>query len=231
MCVVTVTQRCSDVLLGFAVVVINVLAILDMAQERNDDAENLGDDGVIAAILLAFLCISIRRIGFLRTSNKNLRRYAVERSILALGLSLWCLMRLWMRFRYLVYLLQAFYGCCGLLWLTFLPDEEEEEDRQYASNSRETRRAGLARSYVCPQIVGRATIATEAAPCCICLVDINSGEQVSQLACGHMFHAECIEEWVFFRLQNVGTQNRLCPMRCLPHVAKHVITPDSAISL
>lgn len=42
--------------------------------------------------------------------------------------------------------------------------------------------------------------------CLVCLVDVEVGEAVAQLQCGHAFHQVCIEGW--FAVQ------RRCPMRC-----------------
>ena len=32
--------------------------------------------------------------------------------------------------------------------------------------------------------------------CTICLLDIEEGERISDLTCGHIYHAECLGEWI-----------------------------------
>lgn len=42
--------------------------------------------------------------------------------------------------------------------------------------------------------------------CLICLEDYTVGTQVSELHCGHLFHATCVAKWI--------ASNKSCPMRC-----------------
>eukprot|EP00913_Durusdinium_trenchii_P003205 g2964.t1 len=44
--------------------------------------------------------------------------------------------------------------------------------------------------------------------CIICLTDFEESSQVSRLACGHLFHASCIKEWLG------GKKSASCPYRC-----------------
>ncbi|CAL1172004.1 unnamed protein product [Cladocopium goreaui] len=44
--------------------------------------------------------------------------------------------------------------------------------------------------------------------CIICLTDFEDSSQVSQLACGHVFHANCIKIWLS------GKKCASCPYRC-----------------
>jgi len=44
------------------------------------------------------------------------------------------------------------------------------------------------------------------ANCSICLCDLNKGQWVGQLPCGHAFHEQCIREWL--------SRKDCCPMRC-----------------
>eukprot|EP00971_Amphidinium_carterae_P215003 4266938-Amphidinium_carterae.1 len=43
-------------------------------------------------------------------------------------------------------------------------------------------------------------------PCHVCLEELQDGEHVGQLACGHVFHERCIQQWM---QQGFG-----CPLRC-----------------
>eukprot|EP00927_Polykrikos_kofoidii_P006896 TRINITY_DN12808_c0_g4_i1.p1 TRINITY_DN12808_c0_g4~~TRINITY_DN12808_c0_g4_i1.p1 ORF type:complete len:815 (+),score=118.21 TRINITY_DN12808_c0_g4_i1:258-2447(+) len=49
--------------------------------------------------------------------------------------------------------------------------------------------------------------------CIICLGDFRQGDDIEQLPCNHIFHAECIGKWL--------AKSRYCPLRCpqvvLPH--------------
>eukprot|EP00931_Biecheleriopsis_adriatica_P023777 TRINITY_DN14943_c0_g1_i2.p1 TRINITY_DN14943_c0_g1~~TRINITY_DN14943_c0_g1_i2.p1 ORF type:complete len:303 (+),score=43.57 TRINITY_DN14943_c0_g1_i2:108-1016(+) len=42
--------------------------------------------------------------------------------------------------------------------------------------------------------------------CSVCLAELRAGDLVSELPCGHVFHAPCINEWLKVRPR--------CPMRC-----------------
>uniref|UniRef100_A0A7S0FKF3 RING-type domain-containing protein n=1 Tax=Pyrodinium bahamense TaxID=73915 RepID=A0A7S0FKF3_9DINO len=55
--------------------------------------------------------------------------------------------------------------------------------------------------------------------CPVCLVDMEDGDVVGQLPCGHSFHRRCVEDWLRVRAQ--------CPMRC-PLVQRTVSTAEGA---
>lgn len=40
--------------------------------------------------------------------------------------------------------------------------------------------------------------------CCICLCELDVGESVKSLPCGHKFHAGCIDKWL--------SMNGTCPI-------------------
>mmetsp|Transcript_5092 Transcript_5092/g.8359 ORF Transcript_5092/g.8359 Transcript_5092/m.8359 type:complete len:122 (-) Transcript_5092:76-441(-) len=47
--------------------------------------------------------------------------------------------------------------------------------------------------------------------CCpVCLEALNEGDSVGQLPCGHVFHADCIQRWLWTR----NLSGSACPMRC-----------------
>mmetsp|Transcript_52319 Transcript_52319/g.124878 ORF Transcript_52319/g.124878 Transcript_52319/m.124878 type:complete len:363 (-) Transcript_52319:73-1161(-) len=46
-------------------------------------------------------------------------------------------------------------------------------------------------------------------PCHICLEDLQTGEWVGQLPCGHIFHKQCIKRWL-----TVPSAQSACPLRC-----------------
>eukprot|EP00928_Gymnodinium_smaydae_P098486 TRINITY_DN9170_c0_g2_i1.p1 TRINITY_DN9170_c0_g2~~TRINITY_DN9170_c0_g2_i1.p1 ORF type:complete len:249 (+),score=17.35 TRINITY_DN9170_c0_g2_i1:78-824(+) len=50
--------------------------------------------------------------------------------------------------------------------------------------------------------------------CCICLERIELNDVVTQFACKHCFHTDCVFEWVIRRERFGRGQNNLCPMRC-----------------
>mmetsp|Transcript_33126 Transcript_33126/g.60752 ORF Transcript_33126/g.60752 Transcript_33126/m.60752 type:complete len:235 (+) Transcript_33126:100-804(+) len=43
-------------------------------------------------------------------------------------------------------------------------------------------------------------------PCHVCLEELQEGDDVGQLKCGHVFHARCIKQWM--------QRGRGCPLRC-----------------
>mmetsp|Transcript_146272 Transcript_146272/g.407458 ORF Transcript_146272/g.407458 Transcript_146272/m.407458 type:complete len:140 (-) Transcript_146272:198-617(-) len=43
--------------------------------------------------------------------------------------------------------------------------------------------------------------------CIICLSDVDRGQSVGQMPCGHAFHEHCINDWLALR--------KGCPMRCV----------------
>lgn len=51
-----------------------------------------------------------------------------------------------------------------------------------------------------------ATQLGEDISCTICLNDMTSGDLIGELPCGHIFHAQCINEWLAVRPR--------CPLRC-----------------
>ncbi|EQC41487.1 hypothetical protein SDRG_01454 [Saprolegnia diclina VS20] len=55
--------------------------------------------------------------------------------------------------------------------------------------------------------------------CPICLVDFAVGERLRQLSCGHLFHPQCIDEWLH--------KNFTCPM-CKRDLAQPTDTPPTA---
>lgn len=58
--------------------------------------------------------------------------------------------------------------------------------------------------------------------CLVCLGDMEDGDEVGQLLCGHAFHKNCIMEWWSVRPN--------CPMRCMPEttVAEGAISRPSS---
>lgn len=40
--------------------------------------------------------------------------------------------------------------------------------------------------------------------CCICLVDLEEGNEVRKLPCSHLFHKDCIDQWLIV--------NKTCPI-------------------
>jgi len=43
-------------------------------------------------------------------------------------------------------------------------------------------------------------------PCHVCLEDMDEGAELGELRCGHIFHAQCIQDWL--------ARGRGCPLRC-----------------
>ena len=50
----------------------------------------------------------------------------------------------------------------------------------------------------------------QAPVCCFCTDDINNGEPVTVMWCGHVFHRVCLNRW----RQIARKTDRMCPMRC-----------------
>mmetsp|Transcript_7782 Transcript_7782/g.17075 ORF Transcript_7782/g.17075 Transcript_7782/m.17075 type:complete len:226 (+) Transcript_7782:154-831(+) len=45
--------------------------------------------------------------------------------------------------------------------------------------------------------------------CIICLEDVEAGDAISELPCGHFFHSQCLDSWVASRVRRPW-----CPLRC-----------------
>ena len=57
-----------------------------------------------------------------------------------------------------------------------------------------------------PLTIGIGEIEDVALSCAICLADLLPGDEAQKLPCGHIFHGQCITQWL--------RQSRYCPLRC-----------------
>ena len=60
----------------------------------------------------------------------------------------------------------------------------------------------------------------EEAPCSICLQEYEAGEKLRRLPCGHVFHRDCVDEWLL-------GESKLCPM-CKSSVVDAAQVADEA---
>mmetsp|Transcript_1771 Transcript_1771/g.3293 ORF Transcript_1771/g.3293 Transcript_1771/m.3293 type:complete len:137 (-) Transcript_1771:156-566(-) len=81
------------------------------------------------------------------------------------------------------------------------------------------RRERLAQSRIVRESLATEVEADSKECCPICLKDFVMGELLGTLPCGHRFHSDCIQQWVFTKHSSVST----CPMRC-PNVTGNVST-------
>lgn len=67
-----------------------------------------------------------------------------------------------------------------------------------------------------PHVEVRTGELLEDAPeaCLICLESLSAGDEAAELSCGHCFHRQCLEKWLFVR--------PVCPMRC--HITNVLMT-------
>mmetsp|Transcript_58960 Transcript_58960/g.108949 ORF Transcript_58960/g.108949 Transcript_58960/m.108949 type:complete len:275 (-) Transcript_58960:71-895(-) len=66
--------------------------------------------------------------------------------------------------------------------------------------------------------LGKAAIEN---PCHVCLDELQDGELVGKLACGHIFHAQCIKRWL-----KTGSG---CPLRCAAATIHAAQEPTAAL--
>ncbi len=52
----------------------------------------------------------------------------------------------------------------------------------------------------------------EGTMCTICLLELEDGDRIADLGCGHLYHAECLGEWV---LKKVGAYSHVSDIICV----------------
>ena len=86
------------------------------------------------------------------------------------------------------------------------PTQSYEELLERFGNGAPNRRAPSETIQNLPsrRIKADETLPSEMQSCCICLAEIEAGDEVKTLPCFHLFHSTCIERWL--------NQSSLCPI-------------------
>jgi hypothetical protein len=79
---------------------------------------------------------------------------------------------------------------------------DRHRERMMPLKKRELRHLTRVEAY---RVRADSSIDEEATPCSICLEVFEAGEKVRTLPCGHVFHRDCVDEWLL-------RESRLCPM-------------------
>jgi hypothetical protein len=59
---------------------------------------------------------------------------------------------------------------------------------------------------VVKSVTSQCKSSEEGTMCTICLLELEDGDRIADLGCGHLYHAECLGEWV---LKKVGTYSHV----------------------
>ncbi|KAL9184630.1 hypothetical protein ACHAXT_012600 [Thalassiosira profunda] len=60
---------------------------------------------------------------------------------------------------------------------------------------------------------------SEESMCTICLLSVEDGERIADLSCGHLYHADCLAEWIL--------KKNSCPLCQNPEIAKEIRTYET----